>query len=115
MPVERQQAWYVKASFGAEWGPMSVETLLEMAGNGALARDDLARCGVESNWQPVPKILDQLRSPPTSDTKSNVADEQSESEPSEDDGSLTLATVEDPAIETPVPLLRPSAPKKSRA
>ena len=61
MAGDRSQNWYVKASFGAEWGPMSVETLLEMADSGSFARDDLARCGLDEEWQPVPSVLDQLR------------------------------------------------------
>lgn len=56
-----QSSWYVKASFGAEWGPMSAETLLQMAGDGAFASDDAARCGVDGQWQPVATVLEALR------------------------------------------------------
>ena len=62
MADEREQPWFVKASFGTEWGPLSVALLLEMADDGSLARDDLARCGAEGEWQPVPEVLEYLRS-----------------------------------------------------
>ncbi len=75
MPGERQQAWYVKASFGAEWGPMSADTLLIMADSGSLARDDMARCGVDGDWQPVPKVLILLRPQFGSVAKSDDLDE----------------------------------------
>lgn len=42
---------------------MPLETLLEMASNGALARDDLARCDVDGQWQPVLTMLDQSGTP----------------------------------------------------
>ena len=57
MAGERRESWYVKASFGAEWGPMSADTLLEMADNGDLARDDFAR--VDAN---IDAIENQPRS-----------------------------------------------------
>lgn len=57
-----QSAWFVKASFGAELGPMSARTLLQMAAEGAFASDDVARCGTDGSWQPVPAVLDALRS-----------------------------------------------------
>ena len=62
MAGDHSQSWYVKASFGTEWGPMSLETLREMADHGDLARSDLARCGVDADWQPVSIVLDQVQS-----------------------------------------------------
>ncbi len=57
-----QSMWFVKASFGAEWGPMSAETLLQMAAEGAFAGDDVARVGADGLWQPVFGVLEALRS-----------------------------------------------------
>ena len=62
MFCSNHDAWYVRASFGTEWGPISASTLLEMADSGSLARDDLARCERDSEWQPIPDVIDQLRS-----------------------------------------------------
>lgn len=75
-------AWYVKASFGAEWGPMSLDTLRQMAADGALAGDDLARCGVDADWQPVLAVLDQLRADAvtTSDDANETPDESDDAE-----------------------------------
>ncbi|MBC7815504.1 MAG: DUF4339 domain-containing protein, partial [Planctomycetaceae bacterium] len=64
MADERLETWYVKVSFGAEWGPMSSDTLLEMADNGDLARDDMARCDEAADWQPIQTVIDQLRPAP---------------------------------------------------
>lgn len=61
MTSESSQSWYVKASFGMEWGPMSLETLREMAENGDLAQGDVARCGLNDEWQPVATLLDRSR------------------------------------------------------
>ncbi len=57
-----ESSWYVKASFGAEWGPMSAETFLRMADDGSFASDDVARCGVDDAWQPVIAVLETMRS-----------------------------------------------------
>ncbi|MFM9963955.1 MAG: hypothetical protein ACKV2Q_22360 [Planctomycetaceae bacterium] len=57
-----QTTWTVKASFGAQWGPMSAETFLQMAADGSFASDDVARCGADGSWQPVAAALEELRS-----------------------------------------------------
>ena len=62
------QSWFVKASFGMEWGPMSLETMREMADHGELANGDLARFGMDGEWQSVLSVLDQS---PTSNAIAN--------------------------------------------
>lgn len=57
-----QSTWTVKASFGAQWGPMSAETFLQMAAEGSFASDDVARRGADGAWQAVAVALEELRS-----------------------------------------------------
>ncbi len=101
MADERLETWYVKASFGAEWGPMSSDTLLEMADNGDLARDDLARVDVAADWQPIQTVIDQLRPDPLAAN----ADEAAAEEPQTEDDSLTQPSEDetdlDPAPQFP--------------
>ncbi len=109
MASERLENWYVKASFGAEWGPMSSDTLLEMADNGDLARDDMTRSDEAADWQPIQTVIDQLRTAPFADYDEEAAAEEL---PTADD-SFTLpsegvATLE-PAphfSEQPAPIKR---------
>ena len=77
MADERLETWYVKASFGAEWGPMSSDTLLEMADNGDLARDDFARVDEAADWQPIQTVIDQLRQVPLTANDDEVTAEES--------------------------------------
>ncbi len=98
-----QSAWFVKANFGAEWGPMSADTLIEMANNGDLARDDLARCNVAADWQPIPTVIDQLRSHSFAANEESQTGDDSFTQPSEDETTL------DPApqfSEQPTPIKR---------
>jgi hypothetical protein len=61
MLKSHHDVWYVRASFGIEWGPISASTLLEMAESGALARDDVARGDTQDHWQPIQAVVDELR------------------------------------------------------
>lgn len=69
-----ESSWYVKASFGAEWGPMSAATLQQMAAEGAFASDDAARYGADGSWQSVAAVLDTLRSNNVSEPASALDD-----------------------------------------
>ncbi len=55
-----ESTWYVKASFGAEWGPMTTATLLEMNERDSLGPGDLARCGIDGDWRSVANVLAEL-------------------------------------------------------
>ena len=107
MTDETSQSWYVKASFGAEWGPMSFDTLREMADKGDVARDDLARCGVDAEWQSVVSVLEQAHSSKlTTDSEQETADatpinQESPNNPIEETSSVTF---ESESVET----LRPA-------
>lgn len=111
MTDEHALAWYVKASFGAEWGPMSLDTLRQMAADGALAGDDLARCGVDADWQPVLAVLDQLRTDAvtTNDDANETPDE------SEDAESLTTSPPEFSPMTEPAVDLEPVKRAKRRS
>ena len=60
MSGDREPTWYVKASFGAEWGPMTTATLLEMNHRDSLGPGDLARCGNDGDWRSVTDVLAEL-------------------------------------------------------
>ena len=91
MAGESSESWYVKASFGTEWGPMSWATLREMADHGDLAPGDLARCGADAAWQPVSEVLDQSR---TSESTANFAPQTlsaaSETLPAENEATASV-------------------------
>ncbi len=70
-----RDAWFVKASFGIEWGPISASTLLEMAESGALARDDLARDDLHADWRPIQTVIDELRLPMSASTDEPLKEE----------------------------------------
>ncbi len=61
MPQTREQSWFVRATFGAEFGPLDSETLLAMANSGELSPQDSARSENESDWQPLAPVLESLR------------------------------------------------------
>lgn len=63
MPETSVISWYVKASLGAEWGPLTTEMLLDLSDSGAFASNDLARCGTESDWVPLPDVIEKCRAP----------------------------------------------------
>ncbi len=110
MSDERHESWYVKASFGAEWGPMSADTLLEMADNGDLARDDLARFDVAADWQPIQTVIDQLRPDPLAANDNEAAAEEQQTA----DDSLTQPPDDETALD-PVPQFSEQpAPRKRR-
>ena len=50
----------MKASFGAEWGPMTTATLLEMNERDSLGPGDLARCAIDGDWRSVTDVLTEL-------------------------------------------------------
>lgn len=110
MSDKRLETWYVKASFGAEWGPMSADTLLEMADNGDLARDDLARVDVAADWQPIQTVIDQLRPNPLAANADEAAVE--EQQPADD--SFTQALDGETALDPAPQLQELSAPRKRR-
>ena len=110
MADERLETWYVKASFGAEWGPMSADTLLEMADNGDLARDDLARVDVAADWQPIQTVIDQLRPDPLATN----ADETDDDEQQSDDDSLTRPPDDETALDPAPQFSEQPAPRKRR-
>lgn len=114
MTDEHALSWYVKASFGAEWGPMSLDTLRQMSADGALASNDLARCGVDADWQPILAVLDQLRT--DAFTACHDASE-SNGLPDECDNveSLTTSLPEPSAVTEPSAELEPAKPAKRRA
>lgn len=108
MTSEHPESWYVKASFGTEWGPMSFDTMCEMADNGDLTRDDLARCGLDSEWQSVLALIDQRQTP---ELTAN-SDETTAQESPEEDELLTVAADEtSPAGDTPE---SPEPPKPAK-
>ena len=96
MTDEHARSWYVKASFGAEWGPMSLDTMRQMAADGALANGDLARCGVDAEWQPVLELLNQAPTQvvTTSHEEFAASDQESASDgmPDEPDDAESLTT-----------------------
>ena len=110
MADERLETWYVKASFGAEWGPMSSDTLLEMADNGDLARDDLARVDEAADWQPIQTVIDQLRPDPLAAN----ADEAVADEPQTEDDSLTQSSEDESALDPASQFSEQPAPIKRR-
>lgn len=110
MSDERLETWSVKASFGAEWGPMSADTLLEMADNGDLARDDLARVDEAADWQPIQTVIDQLRPDPLAAN----ADEAAVEEQQTADDSLTQPLDDETALDPAPQFSEQPAPRKRR-
>ncbi|MCX7423693.1 MAG: DUF4339 domain-containing protein [Planctomycetia bacterium] len=125
MFCSNHDAWYVRASFGTEWGPISASTLLEMADSGSLARDDLARCERDSEWQPIPDVIDQLRSSMSAPENPALQGEASEELLTHDPlteenlNAEEFATIDSSNFQTfddvnaPVPV-SPALPRKSR-
>lgn len=74
MVGERAATWMVKASFGAEWGPMTAETLLEMDERGSLGPGDLARCGDDGEWRSALEAVAELAAAAKSPSETSMAD-----------------------------------------
>ena len=110
MASERLENWYVKASFGAEWGPMSADTLLEMADHGDLARDDLARFDVAADWQSIQTVIDQLRPDPL---VANAGEAIAE-EPQTEDDSFTQPSVGEAELDPAPQISEQPTPIKHR-
>lgn len=99
MSADREATWYVKASFGAEWGPMTTATLLEMDERGSLGPGDMARCGDSGDWRSVTDVLRGLTDAPAStvsdfETSDNTEIQDGDPErfdESTDEESITVA------------------------
>ncbi len=105
MSVDHERTWYVKASFGAEWGPMTTATLLEMDERDSLGPGDLARCGNDGDWRSVTDVLaelsDSVASPARMTESSKESAVRNDDDPQvpcgpADEESITVA--EDPAM-----------------
>lgn len=87
MSEDREPTWYVKASFGAEWGPMTTATLLEMDERGSLGPGDMVRCGNNGDWRDVAEVLAEL----TNDTPVRDNDDSPSPADFDNEESTTVA------------------------
>ena len=110
MTHETSRSWYVIASFGAEWGPMSFDTLREMADKGDVSHGDLARCGIDGEWQSVMTVLEQS---PTSEFTTDFEPEAATAMP-EDQETQSLPIEESSAAEVEPEIKPPRQPVQRR-
>lgn len=116
MPAGRQLMWYVKTGFGVELGPMSSDTLRQMADSGSLVLDDLARSHLHEEWQTLAVALDRIHSrndanddaPAEFDSEANDQQElEADAEFAYESSSVTETLVTEVAESTDTPQQRP--------
>lgn len=114
MSADRDATWYVKASFGAEWGPMTAATLLEMDERGSLGSGDMVRCGVDGDWRSVTEVLQELAVASTS-TVSDVEINDNSAIPDSDSESFGEPVAEESITVAEVPAMGIAKPRRSGA